>query len=443
MRSFSRITLPVVLLLSACGGSNDAAPVGGAGGSQGAAGSSTQPTSELPCSVERAVSRCQTCHGPTPAFGAPMSLATYDDFFRDAPTMPGVNVTSVALDRMRDIKKPMPPAPNARASFEEVSAVEEWYEGGRPKRAAGEVCPVGDPMPKPAPKCEPNHMLAPVGKWTMPKAVADEYVCYGVDIPGEDKKRHITGIVPFVDNTKIVHHLLVFETPKAENGVPHPCEQLFPFDWKAIYAWAPGTQPYELPEEAGFPVAAGETTHLAVQVHYSNIPHDEGETDATGLGICITDQTRKYDADIFWMGGVDFAIPAHATATTECKFQWEANYSEHLPLHVFQAWPHMHKLGTKLETVVIRPDGTERPLGLADPFSFDNQLTQPLSETIGPGDTVRTRCTWQNDTSKTVKFGEATSEEMCFNLVAYYPRINLPQFNGPAAAYISDCNMVK
>lgn len=37
------------------------------------------------------------------------------------------------------------------------------------------------------------------------------------------------------------------------------------------------------------------------------------------------------------------------------------------------------------------------------------------------GDRVTTTCTYQNNTSKTVTFGENTGNEMCFNLVVYYP----------------------
>ena len=60
---------------------------------------------------------------------------------------------------------------------------------------------------------------------------------------------------------------------------------------------------------------------------------------------------------------------------------------------------------------------------------------------------VWSRCTFcdyidDNTTDQAVKWGEATSEEMCFNLLTYYPRIDLPQFIGPAASYVSKCKMV-
>ncbi len=39
------------------------------------------------------------------------------------------------------------------------------------------------------------------------------------------------------------------------------------------------------------------------------------------------------------------------------------------------------------------------------------------------GDSIRTRCTWNNTTSSPAGFGENTSDEMCFNFISYYPRI--------------------
>jgi hypothetical protein len=62
---------------------------------------------------------------------------------------------------------------------------------------------------------------------------------------------------------------------------------------------------------------------------------------------------------------------------------------------------------------------------------------------VYPGDKMTTRCTWNNTTDSTVKWGEATNEEMCFNLLAYYPRINLPQYGSPAAAALSPCKMLQ
>jgi hypothetical protein len=457
----SLLLLSLTWLITSCGGSTadspqaaagsaGAAGVGGAagagsGGSGGAAGAAPVQTGpQLPCAVEKLVkTRCQQCHGSEPLYGAPMSLVTYDDLTRRSTVEPAVTITDRMLVRMRSYDKPMPQPPAKRASIDELAVLDNWVEDEFAPRAAGETCPdTGpDPVQQKPPSCDPDVTLAPTGSWTMPQDTDDVYVCYGIDVAASDVKRQVTGIVPIVDNTKIVHHLLVFEIDKSEDSTPHPCAQAFPIDWKAIYAWGPGTPAYELPAQAGFPVEAGETKRYAVQVHYSNLKHAAGEQDATRIGLCTTPQLRPFDADIMWVGSFDFSIPAHKQATVSCDFDFKKTFGKYMPIHVFQAWPHMHVLGTRLETNLVHPDGVTEGLGLAAPYDFNNQITYPVEVSIYPGDVVHTECTWDNVTDKKVKFGEATSEEMCFNLLAYYPRIPLPQFSGPAASYLSECQM--
>src|SRR5688572_27514358 len=67
---------------SGSGGDGGSGGHGGSGGAGGGAGGSG-----LPCDVKMVVdARCAgTCHGVPPAFGAPMSLVTWQDFQRPAP----------------------------------------------------------------------------------------------------------------------------------------------------------------------------------------------------------------------------------------------------------------------------------------------------------------------------------------------------------------------
>lgn len=436
LRSFCRVVwVALPLLLVACGKSS--APE-----STPAAGSDAPMP---PCDVTTALARCQECHGEKPIGGAPMSLVTRADLMRDSISDPSSLVVTLVRERMRDPDRPMPPAPRPRATFSEVAAIERWMDALMPARAPGEQCSAGAAGAGGAASqpCTPNVTLAPPSPWTMPAETDDIYVCYGVEVPGSDAKRHVTGIVPTIDDARIVHHLLVFESDKPEPATPHKCKQLFPVNWKAIYAWGPGAPPYQLPAAAGFPLPAGGDSHLVVQVHYSNLPHEAGHKDATSVGLCVTDKLREYDADILWVGGFDFLIPPHSTATVSCKLKLDQSSANVLPIQVFQAWPHMHQLGRKLTSTVQRPDGSTASLGTADPYVFGDQVTYPVDATLALGDTIETRCTWKNDGAESVSWGEATSEEMCFNLLAYYPKIPLPQFNGPATSYLSTCTMQK
>ena len=58
------------------------------------------------------------------------------------------------------------------------------------------------------------------------------------------------------------------------------------------------------------------------------------------------------------------------------------------------------------------------------PFKFGEQGSYGLDPPvmITAGDTVTTTCTFDNDTSRNITFGESTENEMCFNFASYYPK---------------------
>lgn len=443
----------------------------GASSSTGQQGS-TQKT-PLPCDVDAFVkTRCAECHGEKPTAGAPMPLVTREDFLAASRSDPTRPVTALLPVRLRDDKKPMPEPglsfpPRPRATEAELSMIDAWLANGAPARGDGVTCAggtggtggsgaggaatggaagAGGAVSVPD-VCTPI-LLSSAAPWEMPQATTDEYVCFGVEVPN-DHKRHITRIAPKVDNAKIVHHLLVFETKNLVSATPKKCKQTLDPSWKLLYAWGPGTQAYELPKEAGFPMgdtpAAGEegdtTSRFIVQVHYSNIPHAAGEKDHSGVEICASDKLREFDADLVAIGGVDFAIPPHGSLATECTTSIPGPSGAE-PMTVFQTWPHMHKLGTKLRTVVTHEDGTTEDLVRVDNYSFDNQIVYPVLP--GPmvlkfGDSLKTTCEWSNPSDKKVGWGEDTLDEMCFNFITYYPKRSDYRWNGLAPSYFSKC----
>jgi hypothetical protein len=92
------------------------------------------------------------------------------------------------------------------------------------------------------------------------------------------------------------------------------------------------------------------------------------------------------------------------------------------PVQVFALSQHMHKLGRHLKTTVRR--GGAPDLVLQDvPYDFEHQnfqLVQPTVE-LRPGDVLTTHCTYDNNTGRTVNFGDSSDDEMCFSDLFYYP----------------------
>jgi hypothetical protein len=62
------------------------------------------------------------------------------------------------------------------------------------------------------------------------------------------------------------------------------------------------------------------------------------------------------------------------------------------------------------------------PVTLYDgPYDFFEQRQFAASLALKAGDSIQVECTYQNDTQRTVKFGESSLDEMCFLGVYRYP----------------------
>lgn len=87
----------------------------------------------MPCDVERVFkANCGTCHGATPANGAPNSLMTRADLMEASAFGGTLGERSVA--RMRDSANPMPPAYFApRVSAGDMAVVGSWVNAGMPE----------------------------------------------------------------------------------------------------------------------------------------------------------------------------------------------------------------------------------------------------------------------------------------------------------------------
>lgn len=456
-------TLPSLLLVlglsaafAACGGSTDDATGANAGGANGQGAGGTSATgSPLPCDVDALVkARCQTCHGAKPAFGAPMALVTVEDF-KKASSVAGETFGQRAIARLNDAAKPMPQPPNPPATDAEKAAFTSWVGAGMPSGPAS--CGAGGSAGaggsgtagsgtagsgvagSSSTNCVPDLAIVPSADWEMPQNTDDQYVCFGVDIPPGGDDKHITAIYPELDNTTIVHHILLYSGDKSYGpSTPKTCPSTPPVNWKLYYAWGPGTPPAVLPEEAGFRLSGSKGGHFMVQTHYSNLQHLAGQKDKTGMKAC-TGPLRKYDADVMAFGSTQFTLPAHTQKDVDCtsKASIVPNPTAK-EFTVFQQWPHMHLLGRHMKSELVHADGTTEMLH-DQPYDFNNQITYPANFVLKKTDTVRTVCTFDNMTSNNVSFGEDTSSEMCFNFFSYYPAATGGTWSWIAPAGLASC----
>lgn len=423
---------------AACGGGTlDATP--GAFG-DGGGGGDARPSgpSGLPCDVDDVLARrCQDCHTSPPRFGAPMPLVTSIDLHAPSKSDPSKPVYVRVGEKIHDKTAPMPQPPNAPLSTADAKTLDDWIAASAPKfdgTCGGSTGGDGGGLgPQPL-SCTPDTHLAPPSPWTMPRDQTDEYVCYGVEA-NVTSKRHIVALSPKIDNTSIVHHVLLFQADEAVSSTPTPCSGGGSIKWRLVYGWAPGGKNLEMPPEAGFPVEQG--THFVVQIHYNNLNGLSGQQDKTGFDLCTTDKLRPNDADVMAFGTTKFTIPAHATEQYDCSVSVPSDFDG---LRLIYAFPHMHRLGKQIETKLVSGSGgAPVDLGGAPAWDFNNQAWQSIDATLHGGDEVRTSCTWTNDTPADVSFGENTGDEMCYSFTMYYPRITATQWSWIVPAATSSC----
>ena len=421
LRALGVVSALVLVSVGACGGTNEVGPSTSQPLPDG--GGPVLPTgpSGLPCNVDKVLAdHCRKCHTLPLQSGAPMPLLTWDNLQAASLTDATKKVHQLATIKISSDKDPMPPPPNTRLTEAERKVITDWSAAGAPKSTEDCTNPTVVPPP-PGLSCTPDLTLAPESAWLMPETTSDEYVCWGVDL-AKEQATHITAFAPRIDNTAIVHHVVLYEATSKYSGVPTPCDGGSALSWRMVLGWAPGVQNLELPPEAGFPIATdpAKPTHYVVQMHYSNIGKLKDQQDASKIDLC-TAPPRKFEADVMAFGSQKFTIQPNDALSIDCALTVPNQFAG---LHMFAAMPHMHTIGTAMTTTLTpKAGGPDVDLGSMPNFSFKTQAWLPLNATLATGDVIRTKCSWQNGTGSAVSFGEKTSDEMCYSFTMYYPKI--------------------
>ena len=270
-------------------------------------------------------------------------------------------------------------------------------------------------------------------------SLVDDYQCWSQRI-SLSTKTHVIRFETLLDNAQFVHHMVLFiDIGRDAPDGNFPCLTDMEDDWVFSYGWAPGMQDFDFPLEAGLPIEDGD--QVVLQIHYFNPSAAEG-TDNSSLKLVPSTGLRNNDAGVIALGNVDFELPPGQSdvliegfCDTNDPFPF-LSMPQPLPSSVttFGSMLHMHRLGSKIWTDVIRnneviDDDGAGVLGKNLNWNFDLQVLQPLDFIIQPGDVLRTSCVYDTtDQTEAVSFGLGTMDEMCFNFIYYYPAINIPAF---------------
>jgi hypothetical protein len=373
-----------------------------------------------------------------------MSLVTWEDLQKPAPSDPRRAVRELSRERLDDSVRPMPPPP-AMLGADERNALDDWLDAGAPPYPNGCMVSAVPPLQIEAPPCASPEVYRAHGLATdqsfqipvSPENGGDLTVCFSFTRPSGPQALAV-GWAPVIDTGEIVHHINLYAvaSPDPESGGV-PCR----ID-RATYlmGWEPGRPNTVLPADIGLELPSDGASGLMLEVHYHHA--STGQTDRSGMAFCTTAEPRRLVAAMLTAGTDQIAVPAlarHGAATGHCPASVTSELSE--PLHVLSSAPHMHQLGTSLTTQIVHADGTVDVAAPPDPWDPHRQplyLHQPPLE-IRPGDELFTTCLYANPTDHPVRFGPRATDEMCYSYNLVYPVSALPPRLNQAPLRLCDC----
>jgi hypothetical protein len=369
--------------------------------------------------------RCVGCH--TAGAIGPFALDSYTEVVAHAapvadavktrrmpPWMPAADCQSYMGER--------------RLSQAEIDAVTGWVEAGTP---------LGDPQHA-VQEALTNEGLAWVDKVVQPdveytpsSARTDDYRCFQLD-PQLTGARDLIGFEVEPGNRAQVHHVLLYSVTSAEAralddaspGAGWPCFGGPGTDApKMVGGWVPGTGAVRFPGQTGVTIYDGDV--LIMQVHY-NLSTSAPAPDRTLVNLQYSRNPVPYHAQMLPLVQKRFTImPQEMGATASVEFQSPVDAT------VWGVVPHMHTRGRSITVDLVPPTGVTAPnTCLLNVPRWDFQWQQFYffkSRTGLPleGDwSFRVKCTWDNPTDKTVKWGEGTDDEMCLAFVYVTGRVD-------------------
>jgi hypothetical protein len=361
---------------------------------------------------------CQGCHASEPQFGAPMPLVSFDDLQAPAVSDAAAQVSEKVNARIHDAQRPMPPG---GMSAENVALLDAWLSSGR---SAGDDPTCAGLAPAPAPiesadfvwpaDCEEFYSLTtssgqnPSDEYVVP-AGNEEHPQFVFDAPWGDANVQVLAYRPITDNARILHHWILYEN--SSGGIFGGG-----LGGKFLVGWAPGSQGNTgMPDDVGMYMPGGADA-LRLDVHYYNLGSTRPESDASGVELCITRHPRPNTATVSGLTGNATAPVGRSDNASSCTVDVTGRDS----VTFLSVSPHLHKLGVHAKLELTR-DGETTALHDA-PFDFEDQRIYELENIeIRAGDVLTTTCSYENDTGRTVSFGQNSDDEMCFNFVTYYP----------------------
>ena len=273
----------------------------------------------------------------------------------------------------------------------------------------------------------PDLVLDIGADFEVPATGEDIYRCFVVPT-GLTEDKYVSAVEFRPGNRRVVHHILAYvdvsgkarERDQRRAGPGYSC---FGGPGDPIHGglggWAPGNRPTHLAEGIGRSLPG--KSDVIIQVHYH--PRGKAETDRSKIGIYFAKKPVKQMLHWSVVINPELELPP-GQSNIEVKAAWE------VPVDVVAhtVSPHMHLLGRDMQISVKFPDGHVQDLIKIDDWDFNWQYTyyfeKPLD--IPKGSVVYLVSHYDNSSAnprnpnhppKVVRWGEATTDEMCIGFL--------------------------
>jgi mono/diheme cytochrome c family protein len=328
----------------------------------------------------------------------------------------------------------------------QIALLARWADAGAPHGAPREMPPAPQFLPPDAwPLGTPDVLLQPVGPYHLAAEGKDVYRNFVLPIDFKED-RYVEAMDFKPDNRAIVHHIVAYLDPTAKSAkmdgretepgytVPGVGIGIPEAQWGDV--WVPGNTPRRLPAGTAVKIPAG--AKIVMQVHY----HKTGkpEADHSRMALYFARGPVETPLSTWALGNVGFVLEPGGE-------RQEVRASLTLPtdVRVWSIFPHMHMLGREMKVTATLPDGTVKPLVWVRDWDFNWQMTYQYQEPVAlpRGTRVELVAVYDNsatnprqtaDPPRKVRFGEQTTDEMCYAFLSLTEeRKQVAATNTPAA----------
>jgi hypothetical protein len=356
---------------------------------------------------------CRNCH--TVGGIGTFTLDSLEQARQFAPAM----ASAVAARRM----PPFPAAADCggpfvdenRLSDAEIALFQTWAMEGGPEGDPAEAKQV---MPPAKPVLASVDLTLRATSPYTPRG-ADDYHCFVID-PALTMAKFITGYEVVPGTRTQVHHVNLFSATRMEAvardqreaGEGYTCfgSSGLPSQ-NLVGAWAPGTSVVNYPDNTGIQLTTDRV--LVMQIHY-NVSASTALPDQTTTRFSFA-SGQVQSAFVLPLVDNGFVVPPQVTNFTPNNHPVQlANtfslFGRPLTANVWGVGAHMHTRGTRIR---IEHEGA---CVLDIPkwdFNWQRQYFRKTPIVVRPGERMGISCTWTNETSQSLRWGENTEDEMC------------------------------